>query len=387
MPPKTTKKAKAKSASSRSKSKDKDLVLPDFTKYFFLIAVVAILILFAWVISPFFNVLIYSALIAIIFYPVHDWLVRHLKGQKSISAFLTTLLVMVLFLAPLTLFFIFIAQEAIIAFDVLEEQLSQVDFGEIALLNFEGIPYVGERLQALSEQIAFKEWWDSTDLDLIGLTRDIGESISSFIVAQTGVVLKSFGDFMLGLFILLLTVFFFFRDGDEVVRYLKEISPLPPRHENEIEQKLKESTYGVVVGNLGTALIQGFAGGVGFAIVGIENAMLWGTVMVLMSLVPYVGATIVWGPVALFLIFQGSNVAGIFLLLWGMFVVATVDNVARPFLIGSQTKMHPLPTFLVVIGGILVFGLKGIIFGPLILSLTLTIVHIYQLEYKEVLKS
>ncbi len=373
-----------KSTKTKKVTKKKDLVLPDFARYFFVVAIIGVTLLFLWVISPFFNVLIYSALIAVVFYPLHRLLLRLFKGHRSFTAFVSTALVLLICLAPLALFTIFIAQEAVDTYDFVEEQVSAVDWENIR--GTRDLPWIGEALSDWSQKYGFKDFVREVDVDLFQLAQDTGEAVSNFIFNQGAGIVKSLGDTAVSVFILLLTVFFFFRDGDHVAAFIKKMSPLPMKYENEIEDKLKETTYGIVVGNFGTAFLQGLAGGIGFWIAGVEHVVFWATIMAFASLIPYIGASIIWVPVAAVLIFQGNIVWSVFLVLWGLVVVSSVDNIARPYLIGSSTKMHPLATFLVVLGGIFVFGLKGIIFGPLILSLAVTMIHIYELEYKELLK-
>jgi predicted PurR-regulated permease PerM len=360
------------------------LALPHFARYFFVTAIIGVGILFFWVISPFFDTLIFASLVAVVFYPVQAWLMKKMNGRRTLPALLSTLFVMLILLVPLILLSIFVVQEAIDSFVILENGINTFDFG--GKYGFSDIPWIGDNLANFSNRFGLKELVEAYELDFANTLRETAESVTSFIVASAGSIFKGLSDAMVQLFIFLMTVFYFFKDGDLVLSYAKKISPLPMKYENEIEVKLKESTYGVVVGNFGTALIQGFAGGIGFAVAGIEHVFLWGTLMAFASLIPYVGATVIWLPIAAALALSGEYWWAGFLTVWGFMIVASVDNVVRPYMIGGQTKMHSLATFLVVLGGILVFGLKGIIYGPIILTLTITIIHIYEKEYKEILK-
>lgn len=361
-----------------------DLVLPHFARYFFITAIIGVGSLFLWVISPFFDTLIFASLVAVVFYPVQAWLMKKMKGRRTIPAILSTLFVMLILLVPLILLSIFVVQEAIDSFVILEGEINTMNFNGISKLA--DLPWIGDSIANITNRFGLNDFFAEYELDLATTLRDMAESVTTFIVASAGSIFKGLSDIMVQLFIFLITIFYFFRDGDRVTSYAKNISPLPANYENEIEAKLKESTYGVVVGNFGTALIQGVAGGIGFAFAGIEHVFLWGTIMAFASLIPYVGATIIWVPIAASLALSGEYWWAGFLAVWGFLVVSSVDNIVRPFLIGGQTKMHSLATFLVVLGGILVFGLKGIIYGPIILTLTITIIHIYEKEYKEILK-
>lgn len=362
-----------------------DLVLPDFARYFLILAVIVVLGLFVWVISPFFTILIYAGLIAVVFYPLHKMLLSLMRGKNGLAAFISTLLVSVLILVPLILFTIFIGQEAVATYGVIENKIVAMDLGSKNFDGLEDVPYVGETLNVWVSKYGFDKFVNEADIDFFGMVQNIAQSASTFIFDQGANFVKSIGNTIVSLFILVLTVFFFFRDGEKLKDFLKRMSPLPHHYEDEIENKLRDTTYGIVAGNFGTALLQGVAGGIGFAIAGIEHAVFWGAIMAFSALIPYVGASLLWFPASIYLFFNGQILWAIFLLLWGILVVATVDNVARPFLIGGRTKMHPLATFLVVLGGIFIFGLKGVILGPLVLTLAVTIIHIYQFEYKEVL--
>lgn len=357
------------------RKKKENLVLGGYTGYFFLVAVVATFAMFFWVISPFLDVLIYAALAAVIFYPLQRLFLRLFKGQASLAALCTTLIMFALFLLPFVLFVIYLVQEAASAYGHFEQSLQSISLETFSF----------DWLQSF-------EWYAQVEpylasVNLVEVLRGLGEAVSGFVVNQGASFLVSLGDWFVALFIFMLTSFYFLRDGQKVSNFIKKMSPLPSKYENEIEDKLKDATHAIVVGNFGTALIQGLVGMLGLIILDVESAVFWGTVMIFASLIPYVGAAIIWGPIAIAMFIQGDFVPGLILVGWGMGLVATVDNVTRPYLIGSGSEMHPLATFLVVLGGVFVFGMKGIVLGPLILSLAITMVHIYELEYKEVLKA
>jgi predicted PurR-regulated permease PerM len=365
----------------------KTLVLHDFARYFFILAIVAVLALFFWIISPFFNVLIYASLIAVIFYPMYKWFLKKFKKHAGLSAFVTTVLVVFIVLTPLSLFGFFLVQQAVDAYNLLDTKLMQMDFSAVQWTGaFSDVPLLGDLWQKLSVRYGFGDLFEG-QLDVLGVIQDFGSNVTNFIVAQGATIAKSVANLIVSFFILLLTTFFLFRDGEVIAHFLKNMSPLPTKYENEIENKLKDTTYAIVMGNFATAFMQGAVAAIGFAIAGIDNVIFWGSVMAFTSLIPYIGASIVWFPLGIGLLLQGEMVWGIFILAWGVGLVSLVDNIVRPIFIGNRTKMHPLPTFLAVLGGIFVFGLKGIIFGPLILSLTVTIIHIYQLEYRDVLRA
>lgn len=369
-----------------SKSSFQSLVLKSYSGYFFIAAVMAVLGLFFWVISPFTTILILASFVAAVFAPLNQWFYKVFRKRAGLSALLSTIIVLVLVVTPLALFTIFLTQQALDAYDLLDSKLMSLNVEKLILSGrLSDLPWIGDTWKTWIEKYGFERVLGNTKLDFLSLIQDLGQKTSTFLVGQSAVILRSVGDTAISVLIFLMTLFFFFRDGKRIVKYLESVSPLPTKYENEIVNKLKETTQAIVVGNFGTAIFQGFVGGIGLAIAGVHNVIFWGTLMAFASLIPYFGAGLIWFPVAVFFLLQGSWGWGIFMLIWGT-LVSTSDNFVRPYLIGSRINMHPLATFLVVLGGIFIFGLKGIVFGPLILSLTVTILHLYQMEYRNVLK-
>jgi predicted PurR-regulated permease PerM len=162
--------------------------------------------------------------------------------------------------------------------------------------------------------------------------------------------------------------------------------PISEKYRSELLKKLSRLSYGIIYGIFGASLIQGFLLGIGFYILGIDNAAFWGAIAALLSPIPYIGSSIIWLPVVISLLLSGHWISSLFLLIWGSLIVGLADNIVKPYLIGSSTALHPLAVLVTLLGGAFVFGIKGIIFGPFVLTLTLAFLHIYSLEYESVLK-
>lgn len=360
------------------KRSSQNLVLPDISRYFLIVAVIGVTVLLFWAISPFFSVLVYAVLLAVIFNPVYKFLFRAFKGRGTLAAFVSTFLVAVVILLPLSLFLILVAQEAVDAYRNIQDQNISEYIAQIDLEKIDNLPFVNMNLEELISRVDLEQQF--------AVIQDILKNISSFLVVQSTSFLKSIGSNLIKLVLLLLTVFFLFKDGAGMREFVKSMSPLPLKYENEVEHKLKNTIYAIVVGGFGSAIIQGIVGSIGFAIAGVDQIVFFGTLMAFGALIPYVGPSVIWGPVALGLMITGEFGYGLFLMIWGLVLVSTVDNFVKPVLIGNRAHLYPLATFFVVLGGLFVFGLKGLVFGPLILSLALSIYHIYRLEYKEILK-
>ena len=218
--------------------------------------------------------------------------------------------------------------------------------------------------------------------DLIGSLSSALRQVSLFFLRHSTAILSGLFQLITSFFIMLVTMFFLFRDGGLLVKELKTWTPLSERYEQLILTKFREVASATVVGNLVTAVTQGVAGGLVFWIVGIPNVLLWGTLTALFSLVPVFGTALVWFPWALYFFATGSWVRGLLLVGFAVLFVGTIDNVLRPLLIEGKTKMHTLLVFFSIMGGIAYFGIVGMIFGPIILALGLTFIELYKIEFQ-----
>ncbi len=379
MPPKKpTKKSKPK---SRSPKIDTHVVLEDIPKYFILGGLIALLIAIIWIISPFLPSIVIGAVIATGFYPIHRRILKVLNNKRTAASIISFMLILGILLAPVTWFVSYITDQAIDIYSYVEIHVGDV-FDDVQLIP-EKIEnsFVGKYIEQASDFAPIKME------DVVGFATSAVQNVSQFLVAQTTSFAKSLSVLAFHLFVLLLSTFFFLRDGDKVIHEFKELIPVARKYRKILFDKLQAMSRGILYGIFGAAMAQGFLGGIGFALAGIENAAFWGTIMAFFSIVPYVGATLIWIPAALILFITGHWVAGLFLVLWGMFVVGTVDNFIKPIVIGESARIHPLLSFLTILGGIFTMGLPGLIIAPYLLSLALTFLYIYKLEYKQVLEA
>ncbi len=226
---------------------------------------------------------------------------------------------------------------------------------------------------------------DFDSIDLKTSIVDLAKVVTSWLVSQSTALLKGFFWMLISFVVLGFSLFFMFKDGELLIERIMTLSPLPREHEEGLFKKFREISNATLYGIFFTALVQGFLGGVGFAIAGIPNVLFWGTAIAVFSLVPVIGTGTIWLPAGILLLASQNWFGGIFLLAWGAGVVSTVDNFVRPYLIGGKAKMNQLLMFLAVFGGIFAFGLIGVIFGPLTLSLFFAFLHIYETEYDKLL--
>jgi len=213
------------------------------------------------------------------------------------------------------------------------------------------------------------------------------KKFSTYIIDSASNFILSLPSFFLNVFIIIFVMFFFFRDGHLIVDKIEKLLPLKKTHQKYIFKKFDGVMFAVIYGNIIVAVIQGALGGLGFFIFGVQSPILWGIVMMLFSLIPYLGSSIIWFPAALLLLFNGYTqldngimIKGVLLLIWGIFIVGLADNFLKPKIIGSRANIHPVLVLLGVLGGLKVFGVLGLIIGPIILALLTTFIKIYEDE-------
>ena len=362
-----------------SKKIDTHVVLEDIPKYFILAGFITLLITIIWIMSPFLPSIVIGAVIATGFYPIHKRILKRVK-KRTVASFISFVILLTIVLIPITWFVSYITEQAIDIYSYVEIQVGDV-FEDVQVIP-ERIEnsFIGKYIEQASEFAPIK-----TE-DVIGFATSAIQNVSQFLVNQTTSVAKSLSILVFHLFVLLLCTFFFLRDGDRVIHEFKELIPVAHKYRVILFEKLQAMSRGILYGIFGAAMAQGLLGGIGFALAGIENAAFWGTIMGFFSIVPYVGATLIWIPAAIILFITGHWIAGLFLILWGMFVVGTIDNFIKPIVIGESARIHPLMSFLTILGGVFTMGLPGLIIAPYLLSLALTFLYIYKLEYKQILE-
>ena len=352
-----------------------------FQRYFLVAVLLLLMALIITFISPFGVDLLIAGIIVTAVYPVHRWFYQ-LIPSRSVAALVSMLLTIVVVLIPFTLFGFFVADQATDAYQVVSHRVNEI------VAETEG----GTTSKVL-EMIPFSEKIESTlkylpvsTADILQTARDVVGAISSFLLSKTTNILKHLTLFLVHLLVFLLSLYYFLREGDRLVEYIRSLLPLSKEYRQELFTKLSKLSYGIIYGIFGAAILQGFLVGVGFSFAGISNAAFWGVIAALFSPVPYIGTTVVWLPAVVLLAVNGHWLIALLLMAWCIMIVGTADNIIKPYIIGSSAHLHPLATLLMLLGGTFVFGLKGLLFGPLVLTLGLAFLHIYQLEYRSILE-
>lgn len=349
-------------------------------KYFFIVLFLGISALAFWVSLPFINALLASAVVAYVFYPVYNWIGKFIKS-RNLRAALVSAFILILFIMPL---FLIVEAAAPDARYVYVRAKQKILTGEILDVTCP----VGKDTAVCKISNRIQEF--TQDPDVKYYLSDVVSKGTNWLIAKISGVVFALPIIFLNLFVTFFAVFYLLKDGQQLVDHIKNLLPIQRAHREHIFAKLQDTAHAVVYGSLVIAVIQGALGGIGFWIFGISSPMLWGLLMALFALVPLVGTAVIWLPAALLLIITGSAEGdpvvlwkGVGLLLYGIFVISSIDNILKPWLIGNRAGVHPVLILVGVLGGLAVFGAVGFIIGPLVLAIFKVFLDIYKKEYEE----
>ena len=293
-----------------------------------------------------------------------------MKKKEFLSALIMTLLVFLIIVLPFTLLMVSLASEVVDGYHRMEEMIKTGQL-QAYLERMKEIPILTWILARLGQYI------DLSQMDPLPLLLKNLQKISTFIFNQTATLLRGFSTFIAGFFFTLLSLYYLFKDGSRFFNGLKEIIPLSSKEKDLLIQRFKDMIYATIYGGILIAIIQGLLGGLSFGVLGLPSPILWGTAMALLSFIPIGGTALIWAPAGILLLIGGAVLKGLLLLGLGVFVISMVDNFLRPFFISARTNIHPLLLFFAVLGGIQTFGLIGVVAGPLVATLFLTLLEIY----------
>ena len=307
---------------------------------------------------PFLPALAWALTLAVIAHPLHEWIARRIF-RPNLAAVLAVLLVATTVVAP----WLFVTQrlvgETMKVVEIIETEAASGRWQAIIERN----PQLAPILKRIEAQMDLRNAVE-------GAANLVTERFSSFVGGSVWFV----GELLITFFFL----FYFLRDRRLALNALKSIIPLSNAENEQVFQRVAETIYATVYGTLAVALVQGFLGGMVFWWLGIATPFLWGVVMALLAVVPMLGAFVVWLPVAGFLALEGSWGKAFFLIAWGGIVIALVDNLLYPVLVGKRLRLHTLPVFVAMLGGLVVFGASGIILGPVVLAVTAALIEVWR---------
>lgn len=346
-----------------------------FRTAFVLLLVLGVTLLFLAVAWPFLKPLLLGAMLAGLSRPLYRWVTNMVGGRRSLAAALTLLVLFVLVVGPISAFVGVVVGQAVNVSTQAIPWLQQ-HFGAASTFNTH--EWLAQRFPSLAPYLP----------DQAKIVENIGavaQSAGGFLVAGASRIGAGTATFLLNLFVMLYAMFFFLRDGRAILEKIFYYMPLHHEDEELMLQRFTSVTRATIKGTLVIGIIQGALAGLGFWIAGIDGAAFWGTVMVVLSIVPGIGAALVWVPAVIYLFVTGQTLAGTLLGAWCAAVVGTVDNVLRPMLVGKDAKMPDLLILVGTLGGLFLFGPIGFIVGPIVCGLFLTVWDIYGTTFRDVL--
>ncbi|MGX9425047.1 MULTISPECIES: AI-2E family transporter [Bradyrhizobium] len=325
----------------------------------FLLLLFVVTLAFAWILQPFYGAVLWAIVVAVIFAPANRRILRSVGGRETLAASITVLLIIAMVLLPLAIIATSLAREAAGLY-------AKIQSGEY---NFSA--YVQRVFDALPAWAT--GWLDRFNLgDLSALREALTSGLmkgGQVLAPQALSIGMNTFDFVISLGIMLYLLFFLLRDGKAVADRIREAVPLEADRKSALFTRFADVVRATVKGGVLVAMAQGALGGLAFWFLGVHAPILWAVLMAFLSLLPAIGAGLVWIPVAIYFLATGAIWQGLGLIAYGVLVIGLVDNLLRPFLVGKGTKLPDYVVLISTLGGIEVFGLNGFVIGPLIAAI------------------
>lgn len=344
-------------------------LLGQIKRNIFFILVLGVTLAFVGLIQDFLIAIFWAAVISIISYSAYRWVYRKTSGKRNLAATITTLLILLFVIIPLAILTIALVSQATDLVNGIENQ--EINPGLV--LDYVETNYPGLVAFLENNNLGLDRIRGEISQAAVGIVQTIGSRALSY----TGSILNFFVQFSLMLYLL----FFFFRDGKEIMDSVVNSIPMGNIREKRLFQRFAEVSRATLKGTVIVAITQGAIGGILFAALGIPAALFWGVVMTFLALLPVGGSAIVWGPAAIALFVQGEVAKAIITLVVGSLIIGLVDNFLRPLLVGKDTGMPDYLVLVSTLGGITYFGLTGFVIGPVIAALFITVWEMMGAEY------
>lgn len=344
--------------------------MAEYSRYSIPVVIIVALVVSIFIIAPFIIPLITSAIIAYTFYPVFRWTNRFIKN-RTVAAVVVALVILLSISIPIILIVSAISKEAYVLY-ILGKQFLIQD------LSFQSCTNV------LCDTA--RDWLVNPQIRT-SIQKALEEG-TNFLITNASEFLLAVPRRLLELFVIFFTTFYLLRDGDKLIESVKTLIATKQEKRHHILNRFKDVMDGVIYGSLAVALVQGIVGAIGFWLFGISSPITWGIAMFFLALIPYIGTGLVWGPAAALLVINGlvngqSGMIwrGVGLLIYGLVFISSIDNIIKPKIIGHQARVHPVLVLIGIFGGLGLMGLPGIIVGPVVLTMAMTLLELYVHEH------
>jgi len=307
---------------------------------------------------PFVPALTWAVAVAIVANPLHDWVQRRFRS-RSIVAALVVVIITASVLVPATFVAQHVTNDAAASAEKLKSELQDGQWREIIERN----DLAASVARWVEDEVDIRAQIESLTEDILSGARKL---ISRSVYLATGLLITLF------------LLFYFFRDKEKILAALHRAIPLSPRETDRLFQKVQDTIHAIVYGTVLVALVQGALGGLMFWVLGLPSPLLWGTVMALLAILPVLGAALIWVPAAIFLLVDGSWEKALILTAWGGIVVAFIDNLLYPVFVKGRLRLHTVPVFISIIGGLVAFGGAGVVLGPVVLAIAVALTDVWR---------
>ncbi len=338
----------------------------------FLLYFLMSMVLIGWLFWPFLSTIAMAAVVTGLFNPLYRWFCRKIPAPAA--SLVTCAIVFIVVFVPISFVVGILAGEALELYEMgrntaVNTQVQQL-FSDNMLL---------ERLNRLLDGFGL----NVTGADINRALSELGKTVGYYLYRQANTVATNILRFLAHFFFMLIIAFYLLMDGRRLLDFLTDLSPLPNDQDDQLIRKFKDMAGAILIGNGLGGIVQGILGGGLFAVFGLKSPILWGVIMGLLAFLPIVGIGFVILPAAVFLMLKGNWGAGCFFIAFWAVVSFSVEYVLKPKLVGSQVQMHTLLVFLSILGGLRLFGILGIIYGPLVVTAFLTLTDMYHSSYQQ----
>lgn len=354
-----------------------DLISRNPIVWFFIACFLGSIFLLGWLLKAFLSVIVLGAVLSGLFYPVYRFIQSHPKIRSPFASFLTCLLIFCILFVPIVFFVSSLAQQA---FGVYQMAKGAEVSEQINTLLKESM--ILERVNSYLSNFDIQLTGD----ELKSAATEMIRVVAFYVYEQSKAIASNTLAFVINFFLMLMVIYFLLIDGQHLVDYIMDLSPLPSEQENKLIGKFRQMVRVILLGNGLGGLIQGGLGGLLFWFFGFHSVFLWGVIMGLLAFLPIIGISVVLIPASIYLMLKGRIVSGLFFLVFYLVVSSGTEYFFKPKLVGKQVQMHPLLVFFSIIGGLKLFGILGIIYGPLVVTAFLTLADIYRSNYQQLVE-
>jgi len=340
---------------------------------FFLACFLISIFLLGWLLWPFLSIIILAAVVSGVFSPLYRRITRNGSIRPAVGSFLTCCVIFCILFIPIVFFVSILSKEAYDLYLLAKDAMISPQISALM---------AGSKVLEFTNSVLANFNFQITVAELNTYISEIAKFVGLFLYDQARSIASNMLAFFINFFLMLLVIYYLLVDGGRLISFIIDLSPLPNNQDQILLKKFEDMAGAILIGNGVGGLIQGVAGGVVFSFFGLPSPFLWGVIMGLLAFLPIIGIGIVFIPAAIYLFLKGRIAASIFFNVFYVDLSGGVEYFFKPRLVGQRVKMHTLLVFLAIIGGLKLFGILGIIYGPLVITAFLTLTDIYRSSYQ-----